>query len=67
MAKLRVLFMTAGDLERWFAAAEEKLGWKVKFVPYGLFDAPQSEFANCLEIRARSYLNQAACAPRPTS
>lgn len=42
--------MTAGDMTRWFAAVEAKLGWKLKFVPYGLFDAPQPEFASCLGI-----------------
>jgi len=50
LAKLRQIFMTAGDMARWFAAVEEKLGWKIKFVPYGPFDAPQPEFANCLDI-----------------
>jgi hypothetical protein len=38
------------DMARWFAAVEEKLGWKLKFVPYGLFEVPQAEHASCLEI-----------------
>ena len=50
MAKLRQLFMTAGDMARWFAAVEEKLGWKIKFVPNGLFHAPQPEFVDCRDI-----------------
>jgi hypothetical protein len=50
MPKLGQLFMTAGDMERWFAAVEQKLGWKIKFVPYGLFHAPQAEIADCRDI-----------------
>ena len=48
---LRQVFMTPGDMARWFAAAEEKLGWKLKFVPYGLFDVPQDEYASCQTVR----------------
>jgi hypothetical protein len=47
MGKLRTLFMTASDMNRWFVAAEQILGWKVKFVESGLFDTPQVEYPNC--------------------